>query len=62
MYPRGFIGFDHGPTMFSVLEHEKKLSYSMLNNPKSVDTVLCDKPISIVISKNYFKFVYQLSS
>lgn len=23
----------------------------MLNNPKSVDTVLCDKPISIVIFK-----------
>lgn len=30
----------------------------MLNNPKSVDTVLCDKPISIVIFKNYFKFVF----
>lgn len=62
MYPKGLIGFDHAPTMFSVLQHEKKLSSSMLNNPKSVDTVLCDKPISIVIFKNYFKFVYQLSS
>lgn len=27
----------------------------MLNNPKSVDTVLCDKPISIVIFKKLFQ-------